>query len=124
MDKTATYTYAQEVCPCRELAVEPSKTNYEDEAIVFDVITMLAHPCRLGGRKFTVEMVPDDFTYGDQPYSEGNDGHPLLSVAAAKAQVERRGHIGHIAATIPEHESEGEVLTEASQTDDRAVGNA
>jgi hypothetical protein len=32
------------------------------------------------GRKFTVEMVPGDFTYADHESSKGYDGHPLLSV--------------------------------------------
>jgi len=60
-------------------------------------------------------MVPGDFTYGEQPFSEGSVGRPLLSVKEAKARVERRSHI---AATVPKHESEGQALTEASQTDD------
>jgi hypothetical protein len=85
------YTYTQDKCPCRDLAVESCKTNHEDEAIVFDVITKVAHRCRLCGRKFTVEVVPGDFTYGDKPFSEGHDGHPLLSITAAKARVERCG---------------------------------
>jgi hypothetical protein len=85
------YTYSQDVCPCRELAVEPCKTNHEDEAIVFDATTMVAHRCRLCGRKFTVEMVPGDFAYGERPFSESNDGHPLLSITAAKAGVQRCG---------------------------------
>jgi hypothetical protein len=90
-----TYTYTQDECPCRHLPVEPSKTDHEDEAIVFDVITQVAHRCRLCGRKFTVEMVPGDLTFDvhhDKMISRGHDGHPLLSITSAKAQVERRKH--------------------------------
>lgn len=49
-----TYTYTQDECPCRTwLPLDPMRTNHEDEAIVFDVITQVAHRCRLCGRKFT-----------------------------------------------------------------------
>jgi hypothetical protein len=74
-------------------ADRPMKTNHENEAIVFDIISALAHRCRLCGRKFTAEMLTLDFTYGDHTLSEGHDGHPLLSITAAKARVERRSYL-------------------------------
>jgi hypothetical protein len=70
------------------------RTTHEDEAIVFDAITRVAHRCRLCGLKFTVEMIPGDFMLGGHPdkvVSRGHDGHPLLSMAEANAYVERRG---------------------------------
>ncbi len=87
------YTYTQDECTCHELPLEPTKTNHEDEEIVFDVITRVAHRCRLCDRKFTVEMIPGDFTMGGHPdkvVSKGHDGHPLLSIAAAKASSSSR----------------------------------
>jgi hypothetical protein len=87
------HTYSQNECPCGTwLPLEPTRTNHEDEAIVFDIITRVAHRCRLCGRRFTVEMVPGDFTIGGHPdkvVSHGHDGRPSLSITEAKACVER-----------------------------------
>lgn len=82
-----TYTYTKAECACGTwLPSDPMRTTHEDEAIVVDVITSVAHRCRLCGRKFTVEMIPGDYAMGGHPdkvVSRGHDGHPLLSITQA-----------------------------------------
>jgi hypothetical protein len=88
------HTYTQDECPYATwLPLESMRITREDEAIVFDVITRVAHRCRLCGRRFTAEMIPGDYTLGGHPdkaVSRGHDGHPSLSMAEAKAYVERQ----------------------------------
>ena len=76
--------FTQDSCPCGQLPLSPMKTNHEDEAIVFDTVTMLKHRCRLCGRKFDVQMVPGDAMLGEHAASEGYDGQPALSITAAE----------------------------------------
>jgi hypothetical protein len=74
-------------CPCQNLpSGGPDKTDHEDELIVVDAITEVTHRCRLCGRKIPVRYIPGDATMGGDPeklISKGNDGHPILSYAAA-----------------------------------------
>ena len=71
-------------CPCYHLLPKHIRTNHEDDAIVFDVITEVTHRCRLCGRRFIVQMIPGDALLGSNPASQGVDGRPLISLIAAK----------------------------------------
>jgi hypothetical protein len=70
--------YDQASCPCRNLASEPTKTNHQDEMIVFDVPMTVMHRCLGCGRRFNVQMVPGDYMVGSHRISEGYQGKPLL----------------------------------------------
>lgn len=83
------FKYSQDECPCGTASMLV-RTNHEDEAMVFDVVTELRHRCRLCGRRFTMQMVPGDYTVGGagELVGRGYDGHPLLSMSAVPLQPE------------------------------------
>lgn len=85
--------YSQDVCPCGYLPPVMMTTNYKDEAIVFDVITPVAARCRLCGRKFTLELIPGDFSLeGNEDLAScGYEGEPLLSMGAEPRGAETLG---------------------------------
>lgn len=79
------YKYSKDECPCGNFPPVIVRTDHEDEAIVFDVVTgNVGLRCRLCGRKFTAQLIPGDAMLGGHMVSEGNDGRPRLSLSAAK----------------------------------------